>query len=268
VLKDIDFGDTEVMAQVEQLTQEQTNLLVLAGAHRNSDGVEDLHFFDPDVFMPELVSQQQVWMMEHSVQRPLGRGARMRQPTTAPLFDPMPAAEDFSIMSAETYGEQLALLTSMTERLHMSCANSTLNVSRSDPQVAQERIHEMLNILQQISVDYAKSGVNPPAANTEQFNMLQQCAIGAGFVSHLHGDSVPKLGLGGPGILASAPHGAPVFQYDRLESLTMPFLSMPQEEFQNRINSLSEDNPDHYESKKNKVLSRLECLSSGTFHPY
>jgi hypothetical protein len=76
VLKDINYGDTEVVAQVERLTQEQINLLVLAGAHLNSEGVEDLHFFDPDVFMPELVSQQQVWMMEQTVQRPLGREGR------------------------------------------------------------------------------------------------------------------------------------------------------------------------------------------------
>ena len=39
VLKDIDFGDTEVMDRVDQLTQEQISLLVLAGAHRDSDGV-------------------------------------------------------------------------------------------------------------------------------------------------------------------------------------------------------------------------------------
>ena len=98
--------------------------------------------------------------------------------------------------------------------------------------------------------------------------MLQQCAIDAGFVSHLRGDSVPKLGLGGPGILSSAPHGAQVYQYDRLEPLTLPFLAMSPEEFEHRINSLNEDNPGHYESAKNKILSKLECLSSGTFHPY
>ena len=126
----------------------------------------------------------------------------------------------------------------------------------------------MLNILQQIAGDYAKSGVHRPAAESEQFNLLQQCAVDAGFVSHLHGESVPKLGLGGPGTLASAPHGALVYQYDRLESLTLPYLALPPEEFEHRINSLGETNPDHYESKKNKILSKLECLSSGTFHPY
>ena len=227
VLKEIDFGDSAVMERIDQLTQKQVNLLIQAGANRNSDGVEDPQFFNPDAFMSELVSQQHVWSMEQTVQRPLGIGARSRQPTTAPLFDPMPAAEDFSDISAETYGEQLALLTSMTERLHLHCSNSSINVSKSDPQVAQERIHEMLSILQQIADDYAKSRVHQPTVDSEQFNMLQQCAIEAGFVSHLRGDAVPKLGLGGPGIMSSAPHGAPVYQYDRQEPLTLPYLALP-----------------------------------------
>jgi hypothetical protein len=103
-----------------------------------------------------------------------GQRGAIEEPTTAPLFDPMPSAEDFSNISAESYGEQLALLTSMTERLHLQCSNSSMSVSKSDPQVAQERIHEMLNILQQIAADYAKSGVHRRAANTEEFNLLQQ----------------------------------------------------------------------------------------------
>ena len=266
VIPEVDHNNSDIAEQIHSLTMVQITLLRDVGANLNSDGVEDPDYFNPEAFLPQVVTMHQVNSISMQPQRSLGSGTADSQTVHVPLIDPVPTMEDFGTLSPERYGEAIAELMAKVQMLHLMAASSPINVSKSDPHAAQERIHLVLNTLQEIGDDFASSKGKSVPTTVHSISQLQQSAIDAGFTEGVPARHLPEVQFGCPGILSRA--GAPTFQHDRLQPATLPFLHMSPEEGHHRIQSLNIGNAEHFETKDNQFLSRIETLTSGSMHPY
>ena len=187
VLGDIepDFSELNELAAVNELTlplidSGATNgkLLRDGGANLNSDGVEDPDYFNQQVSLPQIITIHQVNTISESIQpqRSLGSGTADSQTVHVPLIDPVPTMEVFGTLSPERYGEAIAELIAKVQMLHLMAASSPINVSKSDPHEAQERIHLVLNTLQEIGDDFASTKGKSVPTTAHSVIQLQQYA--------------------------------------------------------------------------------------------
>ena len=187
VLGDIepDFSELNELAAVNELTlplidSGATNgkLLRDGGANLNSDGVEDPDYFNQQVSLPQIITIHQVNTISESIQpqRSLGSGTADSQTVHVPLIDPVPTMEVFGTLSPERYGEAIAELIAKVQMLHLMAASSPINVSKSDPHEAQERVHLVLNTLQEIGDDFASTKGKSVPTTAHSVIQLQQYA--------------------------------------------------------------------------------------------
>jgi hypothetical protein len=84
--------------------------------------------------------------------------------------------EVFGTLSPERYSEAIAELIAKVQMLHLMAASSPINVSKSDPHEAQERIHLVLNTLQEIGDDFASTKGKSVPTTAHSVIQLQQYA--------------------------------------------------------------------------------------------
>ena len=178
-----DFSELNELAAVNELTlplidSGATNgkLLRDGGANLNSDGVEDPDYCNPEVSLPQIITIHQVNTISIQPQRSLGSGTADSQTVHVPLIDPVPTMEVFGTLSPERYGEAIAELMAKGQMLHLMAASSPINVSKSDPHEAQERIHLALNTLQEIGDDFASTKGKSVPTTAHSVIQLQQSA--------------------------------------------------------------------------------------------
>ena len=228
VLPIMDHTDEGVSGLIQELTMAEVQALIEAGADRRADGSIDGGFFDPDQYLPQLSHMHSVFALSINVQRPLAQGGN-RFPTRVPAWDTTPSCEELGVTPSE-YGVKLAAVMSTIERLHYNASAEFLQGSLLEPHESVEKVHTVLELLQQLGDNHASGFQSRQADPTVSLNMLQVCALEAGFVSQIPQHLQPEMHQGFPGILSPDCQGVPIFASSGPDSLTLPFLSMPDDE--------------------------------------
>jgi hypothetical protein len=256
VLPILDHTDEGVAELIQELTMAEVQVLIAAGADRRADGSVDGGFFDPDQYLPQFNHMHSVFTVSLNVQRPLGPGSSARPPTRVPTWATQPSCEDLGV-TPSSYGVKLAAVMSTIEQLHYHASAEFLQGSLLDPQETSEKVHTVLEILQQLGDNHASGLQSRRQDESVTLNMLQVCAVEAGFISQLPDHLKPEAHHGFPGVLSPECPGVPMFPSLGPDAVTLPFLAMPASEHRARIESLNQDGKDyvHYESADDAALS-------------
>jgi hypothetical protein len=269
VLPILDHTDDGVAELIQQLTMAEIQVLTKAGADRRADGSIDGGFFDPDQYLPQFNHMHSVFTLSLNVQRPLGPGNSARPPTRVPTWDTQPSCEDLGV-TPSSYGVKLAAVMSTIEQLHYHASAEFLQGSLLEPQETTEKVHMVLELLQQLGDNHASGFQSRRQDTSVSLNMLQVCAMEAGFISQLPEHLKPQADQGFPGVLSPECPGVPMFPSFGPDAVTLPFLSMPASEHRARIESLNQDGRDyaHYESAEDAALSICELSTYELLHPF
>ena len=213
VLPIVDHTDEGVAELIQELTMAEVQVLMAAGADRREDGSTDGGFFDPDQYLPQFSHMHSVFTLSHNVQRPLGPGSYARFPTRVPTWGTPPSCEDLGV-TPSSYGVKLAAVMSTIEQLHYNASAEFLQGSLLDPQESLEKVHNVLELLQQLGDNHASSSQSRQQDTSVSLNMLQVCAVEAGFISQLPEHLKPEAhqGFQVPGVISPECHGFRCFQ--------------------------------------------------------